>query len=293
LKLFPILKSVAITAVLSGCAGAMHQIPDVSSTELSLAGDEVDFSEDMTLSDRSTEENRKMTVKISNTLHKFVEPICEQAGREKCWFDVGFIDEDVFNAYASPENKISIYQGIAKYIQTEDELAAIIGHEMGHHISKHLDKGAQNTIVGQLVGGLLYGVIAASSGGAVDQNVMNDFMNTGALLGQNSYSVEHEREADYIAAYLLKRAGYDLEKARGIWVKMSKYSGKSEAALFDSHPIGPFRMIAWDKTIAEIESSSDLLPKLMTSDQPVETTNTGSKEDSDGEENLLDKFFSW
>ncbi len=276
----------------------MHQIPDVSNAELSMAVNETQVSDDLSLSGRSTAENRKMTNRVTHALHTVAMPICKQAGREACWFDVEFVNEDEFNAYASGNNNISIFQGIVKYIETEDELAAIVGHEMGHHISEHLEKGTQNILVGQIIGGLLYGLATANYAGYADsnsyQNGMNDAMNIGASIGGMSYSVEHEREADYIAAYLLERAGYDLEKARGIWMKMAKYSGKTKAALFDSHPIGPFRMIAWDKTVAEIASNPTLLPRLKGYDQSPEDALTGS--DGNSTENpleILNSFFSW
>lgn len=87
-------------------------------------------------------------------------------------------------------------------------------------------------------------------------------MNLGSSVGAVSFSKEHEREADYISAYILARAGFDLAKARVLWIKFTKESGRTQTSLFDTHPAGPERLAAWDKSVAEVAVSEDLLPKL-------------------------------
>ena len=83
----------------------------------------------------------------------------------------------------------------------------------------------------------------------------------GAAIGRISYSKEQEREADYLAALILYRAGVDLDKARGILVTMARASGRKETGMLDTHPAGPERLAAWDKAVAEIRASNGALPK--------------------------------
>ena len=85
-------------------------------------------------------------------------------------------------------------------------------------------------------------------------------MQIGETLGGKSFSKQHETEADYIAAYILARAGYNPEAAGQLWIKLAKASGKMESKLFDTHPAGPERLAAWEKAVDEVRMSPDLMP---------------------------------
>jgi predicted Zn-dependent protease len=86
-------------------------------------------------------------------------------------------------------------------------------------------------------------------------------MGVGAQLGALSYSKEQEREADLLSAYLMARADYDLRRAGRVWwVLAQQDKEKVKASLFDTHPAGPERIVAWEKAIVEVEKSPDKLP---------------------------------
>ncbi len=85
-------------------------------------------------------------------------------------------------------------------------------------------------------------------------------MQAGAGIGRVSFSKEQEREADYIAAVILHRAGYDLRKARGFLVTMARASGRRETGMLDTHPAGPERLAAYDRAAAEVVASGGRLP---------------------------------
>ena len=85
--------------------------------------------------------------------------------------------------------------------------------------------------------------------------------NLGGVIGGISFSKEQEREADYLAALILYRAGIDLDKARGFLVKMARASGKQDTGMLDTHPAGPERIASWDRAVAEIRASSGRLPQ--------------------------------
>ena len=87
-------------------------------------------------------------------------------------------------------------------------------------------------------------------------------MKFGAYVGDISFSKEHEREADYVAAYLLARAGYDPEAGKEVWIKLAKASGRMNTQLLDTHPAGPDRLAGWQKAVNEVRYSSDLMPNL-------------------------------
>jgi len=252
---------------LAACAGSMHQLPLISENEVIQASNEITDAPALHTVRRTTGQNQALVLRAAARLQKAAYPLCNQVGHSPCRFDVVFDPSDEVNAYASGTDQIVIYEGLVKFLETEDEVAAVVAHEMGHHIAGHLDKTQMNASAGAIVSAILYtAVIAAATGGNVDPDVFNSGLNSsaqlGASVGQLSFSKEHEREADYIAAYMLERAGYDLNRARRLWVQLTKSSGNMQTDMFDTHPAGPDRLAAWDVAVAEVEASDDLLPEM-------------------------------
>ena len=117
-----------------------------------------------------------------------------------------------------------------------------------------------------MIGAVLLGVAAAaaSHGSYVGANVARSAVETGAnwaAVGGISFSKEQEREADYLAALILYRAGVDLDKARGFLVTMARASGQRETGMLDTHPAGPERIAGWDRAVAEIRAANGRLPR--------------------------------
>ena len=84
----------------------------------------------------------------------------------------------------------------------------------------------------------------------------------GAGVGRLAYSKADEREADYLAAYITARAGYDLREAAGIWAKLAgSGGGQATAGMLDTHPAGPERLAAWEIAEREITASPERLPR--------------------------------
>lgn len=261
---------VVLGIALNGCAGATHRVPLVSDGEIATASSEIAAAPGLAPVHRSMAENRELVIRVASRLQKAAGPLCANAGYTPCIFRVDFDPSDEVNAYASGTDQIVINNGLVQYLETEDEVAAVVAHEMGHHIAGHIDKSVTNAGVGALASALLYtALLAAVAGGNlsyVDPQAYSDgldgSMQIGAAVGNLSFSKEHEREADYIAAYMLARAGYDLDRARRLWVQLAKSSGNMQTDLFDTHPAGPDRLAAWDNAVIEVSASSDLLPNL-------------------------------
>jgi predicted Zn-dependent protease len=263
-----LLAPLALGAGLSACAGAIHQLPVVSEADVNRATSEIQNAEALGAYKRSPAENAAIVRRVAAKLQQAAGPICRHVESPTCYFNVVFDPSDEINAYADGTNRITINQGLAKYLETDSEFAAVIAHEMGHHMNDHITKLEENAAAGAIVSGILFGALAVATG-AYDYNPsglsdsMNSVMEAGSGIGALSYSKEHEREADYIAAYLMTRAGYDLNQGRALWAKLTLASGNYETEMFDTHPSGPDRLAAWDVTTAEVERSPDLLPNLI------------------------------
>ena len=109
----------------------------------------------------------------------------------------------------------------------------------------------------------------------------------GAEIGQRVFSVEQEEEADFLAAHILYRAGYDLDVARQMLLKIGTKSDKGESSFLSTHPSGPERLAGFDKTIALVREDGDGLPgeELLAQDrsQPGDEAKD-SQDDAAGED---------
>lgn len=152
-------------------------------------------------------------------------------------WEVNVITSPEVNAWCMPGGKIAVYTGIIEKLHiTDDELAAVMGHEISHALREHSrERASQQMAAG--VGSSLAGVVAdiflpgsgqlATAGAGAGAQV-------GVLL---PYSRVHETEADRMGVELAARAGYDPRAAVALWQKMAKLSsGGAPPKLLSTHP---------------------------------------------------------
>jgi predicted Zn-dependent protease len=245
----------------------VHQLPQISSDELSMAHSEVKGAGGVPQRHDVTRDDAVATMQsVLGRIRPVADQLCRQVNTGICSWDFRLSGDKAMNAHAGPNGQIVIYRGIFEYAETEEEVAMVVAHEIGHQIANHLVRNLRNQTTGRLVGAILVGAIggAASYGSresaAITQAAMNAGGDIGGAVGRIAYSKEQEREADYLSALILYRAGVDLDKARGFQIKMAK-RGKTETGLFDRHPAGPERIAAWDRAVQEVRASNGRLPQ--------------------------------
>jgi predicted Zn-dependent protease len=208
---------------------------------------------------RTGEEDRAMIFRVARRLSASAEPFCRRELGGACDFRLALLDSRDPNAFASGRNQVVVTTGMMRLLENDDELAAVLAHEFAHHIANHVSEGGWRTQAGAIAGAAL-GVVATQWLG-IDIGLSRLGAQAGASAGRLAYSKADEREADYLGAYILARAGFDLDRAAGLWAKLTRLSDRTETGLLDSHPAGPERLAAWRKTAAEIESSADKMPR--------------------------------
>jgi len=147
---------------------------------------------------------------------------------------------------ATDGERIVIQSGILRLIRSDSDLATIIGHELAHANLGHIAKKRQNAFLGGLSGKLIDGGFLLGgmhTGGA--------FAHAFERSGARAYSLDFEREADYVGAYYATRAGYDISGAENIWRALGQESPKA-IVYATTHPTSPERFILMKKAIAEI-----------------------------------------
>lgn len=162
-----------------------------------------------------------------------------------CDYPVGIDPTPVINAQT--DGKIIIVtHGIMRFVESDDELALVVAHELGHNTMGHINKKMQNGLAGSL-GGLAVDAVLAAAGVAQG----NQFSQLGSQLGAAAYSVQFEQEADYIGMYFMARAGFDTSGVADFWRRMAA-EGQSSIDHNTSHPSSPARFLAIEQTHAEI-----------------------------------------
>ncbi len=147
-------------------------------------------------------------------------------------WQVNLISEDTLNAWIMPGGRIMFYTGLIDKLQlNDDELAAIMGHEMAHDLREHARERASQAQMTQLGLGVV-GQLAGVQGMSLD--LAATVINVAVLL---PFSRVHEVEADRIGIELAARAGYDPAAAVAIWQRMSALStGGSTPEFLSTHP---------------------------------------------------------
>ncbi len=134
-------------AFVTGCAGAEHQLPEITQAESYSAAQTITAAPSLAPTTRTRSENERMARKVLGKLQGVASLICEATEQNKCWYTLELSPDGEMNAYVL-KNEIVMHNGLAQYLQTEDEFAVVIAHEMGHHIAHHYDKGFQNRASG-------------------------------------------------------------------------------------------------------------------------------------------------
>lgn len=146
-------------------------------------------------------------------------------------WEVNVLDSPEVNAWAMPGGKIAVYSGlIDKLNVTDNELAAVMGHEIAHALREHSRERASE----QAIAGSLISIASAVAGIGQGGQQGLEFAYQGLLGLPNSR--RHEVEADRIGVELAARAGYDPRAAISLWEKMGEASGGEPPKFMSTHP---------------------------------------------------------
>jgi len=146
-------------------------------------------------------------------------------------WEVNVITSKDVNAWCMPGGKMAVYTGLIERLKiTDDELAAVMGHEIAHALREHgreraSQQAAQGAVIG--IGAALLGI------GDAGASLANVVANVTVGL---PYSREFEREADRIGVELAARAGFDPRAAVTLWQKMGQAGGSAPPEFFSTHP---------------------------------------------------------
>jgi beta-barrel assembly-enhancing protease len=163
----------------------------------------------------------------------------------QCNFEFVLEQDPELNAYADG-NSVRITPPMMAIMESDEQLALVLSHEMAHNIMGHVGSKTINALTGTVLG-LAVDVLAASQG----LDTGGNFTQLGADVGSISYSVSFEQEADYVGLYILARSGYDPARAAQFWRRLTLADPKGAYGGV-THPSNPERTVALQATLNEI-----------------------------------------
>ncbi|NQZ22684.1 MAG: M48 family metallopeptidase [Colwellia sp.] len=231
--------TLAALLVLASCAKSStgrNQITLFSNSELSKMG-------------ASSFEEMKEKEKISTNkaVNNYVQCVAKaitknvpKSAHDGEWEVVVFDSEQV-NAFALPGGKIGVYVGILKVAENQDQLGAIIGHEVGHVIERHSNERMSSNKLSQTT-------LAVVDGGMAAGNVENRelLMSGFGVLAKYGvlmpYGRTHESEADIVGQDLMAKSGFEPAAAITLWQNMAKVSNGAPPEFMSTHPSNKTRI---------------------------------------------------
>ena len=167
-------------------------------------------------------------------------------------WEVVVFEDDSLNAFALPGNKIGVHTGLIKLVDNQDQLAAVIGHEVGHVLARHSnERMSQETAVNQGVALVSAVSNPTSPLGQLAISSLGIGAQYGIIL---PFSRTHESEADIIGLDLMAKAGFDPRQSINLWQKMDQAGkGQQPTEFMSTHP-------SHDTRIQEL---SDHMPTAM------------------------------
>jgi predicted Zn-dependent protease len=162
--------------------------------------------------------------------------ITDQVPDKGTTWEVVVFKDDNPNAFALPGGKMGVYTGMLKVAENQDQLAAVLGHEVGHVLAQH---GNERISQQQLTNVAL---AAAAGSGYLDAASMQA-LGLGAQIGiLLPYSRTHESEADVIGLDLMSEAGFDPRESVQLWKNMQKASDGAPPEFLSTHPSSSTRI---------------------------------------------------
>lgn len=203
-------------------------------------------------------------------------------------WEFNLVKDDNANAFCMPGGKIVVYEGLLKYVKTDDDLAVVMGHEVAHAVAKHSNERMSQQMLAQY-GGTALGLALGGSSQAT-QAIASQVYGLGAQYGvMLPFSRKHEKEADYMGLVLMSIAGYNPQASTQFWQRMSQGGSNATPEFMSTHPSDATRISALQKALPEVEEkyaprvslpiaqSATSTPKKSTSTAKKKTSKTTRK----------------
>lgn len=227
----------ALTALLAGCAtttsptGRTQVVGAVSEEQLAQLGAQA-FAETKSKTRQTTDSRQSAYVRcVVQRVVEQLPPDWQRVG----WETAVFVDDSP-NAFALPGGKVGVNTGIFTVARNQDQLAAVVAHEVGHVYSHHHNERITKQMGAQ---GALQ-VLGALAGSRYGEGAANAVVQGGGVAAQTLLLLPNSRtqesEADVVGQQLMARAGFDPRQAVNLWQNMIAASRGRPPEWLSTHP---------------------------------------------------------
>ena len=163
--------------------------------------------------------------------------LAQQSGRPELSYHFAILDTAEINALSTPGGYVFLTRGLMQQLQSEDELACVLGHELAHIGLKHMYKEIavkRDVSSGEMLTRLF------SRGGADIGGAMNELVSKGMkMLLEDGLGHEKEKEADAVGEMFAAASGYDPSALMRVVARLESKRGKIKMG--KTHPAGKER----------------------------------------------------
>ena len=172
---------------------------------------------------------------------------------------ITMVDLQEVNA-ATDGKSIVVTYGLINFAKSDDEIAAVLGHELAHAVRGHVAK-AQGGQILTLLAALALGIAAESNAPGSGEGIMRGAGQIGDFFNA-SYSRDLEREADYFGAKFVYYSGYDVDTCATVEERFAIEIPASMIHNFlSTHPSSPERVARIRKAIEELKAGKSAMPE--------------------------------
>lgn len=238
MKIRQALLALGVAAALTGCQN-MDSNGLLSSGAEAFQAYSLSDAQVKALSDESCKElDSKATLAPANSpyrqrLDKIASALGDNINGQAVNYNV-YITKDV-NAFAMANGCIRVYSGLMD-MMNDNEVEAVIGHEMGHVALGHVKRGMQVALGTNAVR-----VAAASAGGVVGSLSQSQLGDLGEKLVNAQFSQRQEAEADDYSYDLLRKRGINPSGLATSFEKLVQQEAGRQSTMFDDHPASEAR----------------------------------------------------
>lgn len=200
---------------------------------------------------------------LADYVQRLGERLARLSKRRDLDYHFFILEDPTVNAFALPGGYIYVHTGLLATVESESELASVLGHEIGHVVARHGLKNFKRAQRYQFLIGLInlgIGAIGGESTAARIGQTASQLLAAGIF---TKHSRDAEREADFLGVHNMYAAGYDPRGMISMFEKLEQISRRNPdllGAVFRTHPPASERI---RNTQAEITDHLALAPHLV------------------------------
>lgn len=254
---FPGLAGAVLLILLGG--GGCYQVPVTGRAAINTVSDEAVSKLSL---EAFTELKKKHPLSRNRALIERVQRVGDRLAKVAFWdvpnADWEFVVFEVpnqINAFAMGGGKVGVFTGLFKIIENDDQLAAVLAHEIAHVAAKHVNERLSQDMVIQGGGLLVGGIMSTTGAGALTANAVLDAYGLSTGIGSVGFDRKKEKEADHIGVMYMARAGFNPEESVRLIERLEAATSGLAAppAFLSTHPSNPERLL----------QLMDLMPKAL------------------------------